>query len=224
MDRKSVKLSAIIVACATFAADSRGDTLEGHYIEARTCQVYTGPCFANGEFGLTGKDAVMAWSIHRGKQAGVDLAGLNVVVLVRTSDTLAFAGMRDADEARSVILVDRTADHAQRQALVEFAKQQAGKAGEQVEAVSSVAIDFELDIAKLTGQVSAGKEVQLRTRQARPGDCICSNESAYYPPLANVDHFAPGVTLEGRVTARALGSRWSIPDSRTSYMATFKYE
>ena len=44
----------------------------GHYMEARTCQVYTGPCFANGEVGVTGKDAVMAWSIQSGRHNDIE--------------------------------------------------------------------------------------------------------------------------------------------------------
>ena len=39
--------------------------------------------------------------------------------------------------------------------------------------------------------------VQLETRRARPDDCICSNESAYYPPLTELANFAPGVTTVG---------------------------
>ena len=90
--------------------------------------------------------------------------------------------------------------------------------------VSTVPIRFSLNLADLTGELTAGKDVRLTTRKARPGDCICSNEAAYYPPIAKVEHCAPGVTIEGEVTARALGSRWSIPDTRTAYLATFSYD
>ena len=61
------------------------EPLSGAYVEARTCQVYTGPCFANGEVGQTGKDAVMTWRIDRGEFAGADLAGQSVAVLVKAS-------------------------------------------------------------------------------------------------------------------------------------------
>ena len=166
----------------------------------------------------------MVWQIKRGKQAGVDLAGLNVVVVVRTSSTLGFDGMADSQEARSVILVDSSASKEQHDALVEFAKAQSGKAGKHVERIATVPIQFSLDLGALTGELTAGKSVRLTTRKARPGDCICSNEAAYYPPIAKVEHCAPGVTIEGEVTARALGSRWSIPDTRTAYLATFSCE
>jgi hypothetical protein len=66
--------------------------------------------------------------------------------------------------------------------------------------------------------------VKLSTRKAKPGDCICSNELAFYPPLAKVDRFVPGVSLEAEYKGRGLGTSWSTPDSRSSYMGEFVYE
>jgi hypothetical protein len=192
-------------------------------LETRTCQVYTGPCFANGEVGLAGKDAIMAWSIQRGQHQGVDLTGLNVVVVLNSSDTLGFGGINDAKRLKSVIVVDEQAKGRQREALIDFAREHAGRAGGAVVRVDVAPIEMSLDVAELKGKLAAGKNVKLVTRKANPGDCICSNESAYYPPLAAVENFVPGVTLEGEFTGRGLGSRWSTPDSRSAYMATFAY-
>src|SRR5262249_47956522 len=79
--------AALPAASVAVAGDLRGD-----YLEPRTCDVYTGPCFANGQVGLTGKDAIMAWNIERGSHEGVSLAGLKVVVVTTASDTLGFGG------------------------------------------------------------------------------------------------------------------------------------
>ena len=103
--------------------------IEGDYIEARTCDVYTGPCFANGEVGLTGKDAVMAWNVFKGEFEGVDLKGLSVVMLVKGSETLGHEGLNDPAELKSLVIVDDEATPQQRDALIAFAKAQAGKAG-----------------------------------------------------------------------------------------------
>ena len=89
--------------------------------------------------------------------------------------------------------------------------------------MDSAPIEMSLDKLELNGKLQAGETVKLETRKARPSDCICSNESAYYPPLAKVTNFAPGVALEGEFKGRGLGTRWSIPDSRSAYMATFDY-
>ncbi len=204
---------------STLASEVRGT-----YLEARTCQVYTGPCFANSEVGLTGKNAFMAWSIDTGEHAGVDLSGLKVTVVVRASDTLAFAGLDDARKLKSIIYLDENASPQQREALTDFAKSHSGKAGRNVVRVLVAPIKMKLDTVYLTGELEVGKLVRFKARKARPEDCICSNESAYYPPLAELTGFVPGVTIDGEVTARPLGSRWSIPDSRTAYLGTFAYK
>ncbi|MCO6457449.1 MAG: DUF1326 domain-containing protein [Pirellulaceae bacterium] len=214
-----------LLACFALLACGRLSAAEirGTYLETRTCQVYTGPCFANAEVGLAGKEAIMAWQIQQGERNGIDLSGLNVVVVVRSSHTLAFRGLADAQELKSVVLLDERATADQRDALLGFVREHAGPAGREVVGVSVVPIQMSLDTAELQGNLSAGKVVKLSTRKARPSDCICSNESAYYPPLARVENFAPGVTLEGSFTGRGLGTRWSTPDARSAYMATFAY-
>ncbi len=197
--------------------------ISGHYLEARSCQVYTGPCFANAETGLAGKEAVMAWKIGRGKHQGVDLAGLSVVVAVHGSDTLGFGGLKDPQQIEATILVDDKATDLQRDALISFARQYSGKAGQSVIRVSSEPIAMSLDEFDLKGKLSVGKKIRLETRKAGRGDCICSNEAAYYPPLAQVQHFAPGVSTVGVFKSRELGVQWTSPGDRNAYMATFTY-
>ncbi len=214
---------ATCLGIAALAQNSLAAAIHGDYLEARTCQVYTGPCFANAEVGLAGKDAIMAWSIRSGEHAGVDLSGLKVVVVVHSSDTLGFQGAEDAKQVKSVILVDQKADEAQRAALIHFAQEHAGKAAAKVARVDAAPIKFKLNAFDLRGELQVGDEAKLVTRAAREGDCICSNESAYYPPLAKLMGSAPGVAIEGEFKGRGLGSRWSIPDSRSAYMGTFAY-
>ncbi len=213
--------AALVLMAAPVTASA---AVKGVYLETRTCQVYTGPCFANGESGLAGKDAILAWGVEKGEFEGVDLSGLNVVVVVRTSNTLGFQRADDSKEVESIILVDDRANPRQREALIHFARQQSGKIGRNVVRVAVAPIDVSLELSDLTGKVTAGKDVTLVTRKAKPGDCICSNESAYYPPLANLDNFVPGVTVEGRFSGRGLGSRWSTPGDRSAYMGLFSYE
>jgi hypothetical protein len=196
--------------------------IEGDYLEVRTCDVYTGPCFASSEVGLTGKDAVMAWNVFKGDFQGVDLKGLCVVLVLSSQDTFAFQGLADATEPRSLIVVDEEATDAQREALVAFAKEQAGEAAARVEDIQSAPIEMKLDTFELCGNLQAGDIAKLSVRKAGKGDCICTNETGYYPPLADIENFVPGVTTEGEVTARALNTRWSIPGSRSAYLGTFR--
>ena len=218
----SVRL-AIMLGLLVAAGQAGAAEIAGHYLETRTCQVYTGPCFANGEMGLAGKDAVMAWSIREGIHNGVDLAGLNVVMALNCSTTLGHGGINDAQNLKSVIYVDEKANSEQYAALVDFVKTHAGKAGQAVVRIVSAPIEMALNVSDLEGSLKAGKDVQVVTRKARQSDCICSNEVAFYPPLAQVQNFAAGVTSIGEFTGRGLGSRWSTPDNRGAYMATFAY-
>lgn len=214
---------ALVVGLFVGVGSATAAEIAGQYLETRTCQVYTGPCFANSEMGLAGKDAVMAWSIREGSHDGVDLSGLKVVVALNCTTTLGHRGIDEAENLKSVIYVDEKATAEQRKALVEFVKTHAGKAGQAVVRITPAPIEMQLNEVDLQGTLSAGKDVKLVTRKARPGDCICSNEVAFYPPLAQVENFAAGVTTVGEFSGRGLGTRWSTPDSRSAYMATFAY-
>ena len=59
-------------------ADSVSTNVKGDYLEVRSCDVYTGPCFANAEMNLSGKDGLMVWSLKEGSWNGANLAGLSV--------------------------------------------------------------------------------------------------------------------------------------------------
>lgn len=215
---------ALVLSLAALPALAQAGEISGNYLEARTCQIYTGPCFANAEINLTGKDALMAWNIAEGKRGDVDLSGLSVVVVVTASDTLADRGVNDPKQIKSAIIVDEKATAEQRDALVAFAKEHAGRATDKVVRIDAAPIEMSLDTIELTGSLKAGNSVKLVTRKCGEKDCICCNEIAYYPPLAQVTNFAPGVAIEGQFTGKGLGTNWSVPQSRSAYMGTFNYE
>jgi hypothetical protein len=221
MSSRFLSLLAVVALAMPSAA---ADQISGTYLESRTCQVYTGPCFANAETALAGRDAVMAWNIESGKRNNVDLKGLSVVMVVSGNDTLAYQGVEDPTQLKSAIIVDSKASAEQRDALISFVKEHTGRAGKEVVRVDAVPISMSLDTAQLKGSLQAGELVKLSTRKAKPGDCICSNEVAFYPPLAQVERFAPGVSIEAEYKGRGLGTTWSTPDSRSSYMGEFVYE
>lgn len=206
------------------ASARRTEELAGIYLETRTCQVYTGPCFANAESAIAGKDAVMAWNIEEGKHQGIDLSGLSVVVCMTGDATLGFNGVNDPKTLKSTVIVDEKATPEQRDALLSFAKEHAGRAGKEVVRVDVAPIAMSLDLATLAGNLEAGKIVKLATRKARSTDCICTNEVAYYPPLARLQNFVAGVATEAEYKGRGLGTTWSTPGARSAYMATFVYE
>lgn len=212
---------AVVLAMVTVASAA---DISGDYLETRTCDVYTGPCFANGQVGITGKDALMAWSIDRGSFQGVDLTGLKVIMAVRAADTLGFGAGMDVrpDPIRSVVLVDQNATPAQREALVAFAQERAGRVAGTIVRVQPVAIDMSLDHSAMVGTLRAGEIVEIETRKLGAGDCVCTNEQVFYPPLTDVDNSEPAYTLKGSFKGRGLGTRWEAPSTRSSFLATFQ--
>src|SRR5688572_3027089 len=132
---------ASVAVCGIAEQSVAADRIAGDYVEMRTCDVYTGPCFANAQVGLTGKEAIMAWSVDSGSFQGVDLTGLKVVAAVKAADTLGFGGglVIRPDPIKSVLLVDERATPEQREALIEFAKERGGRVLGQVARVESSA-------------------------------------------------------------------------------------
>ncbi len=211
-----------LMLLALSASPSRG-AASGDYLEMRTCAIYTGPCFANGQVGVTGHEAIMAWSIDHGDQQGVDLTGLRVVLALKASDTLAEGGGMTVrpEPIQSVVLVDERANAEQRSALVDFVRERAGKMAGEIVRVDVAPIAMKLDHVDRVADLQAGEEVSIQTRQLRDGDCVCSNEEIYYPPLAEVENSSPAFTLEGKFSGRGLGVKWSSPQTRSAFLATF---
>src|SRR5437870_408963 len=127
-----VTLAALAFLAVLAPVQAAGIT--GQYVEARTCDVWTGPCFANADFNLSGKNAVMAWRIDKGSFDNVSLDGLGVVAVISASDTL---GLDQTGPASAVLIVDQKASPAQRQALIRLAQRQAGKLLQNVIAVQN---------------------------------------------------------------------------------------
>jgi hypothetical protein len=214
---------ALVVACAP--AFALAGQISGDYLEIRTCDVYTGPCFANAEVQLTGQQALLAWNIEQGEHNGVNLAGLRTVLSVAANDTLGFGGglVINPDKIRSVVLVDQKATAAQREALVDFVKARAGKLASEVVRVDALPIEMSLDHVNMVAKLKAGDEAEILTRQLGKGDCVCTNETVFYPPLTKVDNSAPAYTVDGKFIGRGLGVRWSTPKARSAFLATFAY-
>src|SRR6476646_6510637 len=123
------KLALALLLSATgsvLAAKPLTSSISGDYLEVRSCDVYTGPCFANAEMGLTGKEGILVWSVREGNWKGTDLNGLSVIAVVRANDTLGDLRYQPRS-GKAVLIVDAKADSAQREALKDFACSMAGR-------------------------------------------------------------------------------------------------
>ena len=206
----------------SLAVSSQAQQIRGEYIESRSTDVYVAQCFANGEVGLTGNFALMAWHVDEGSWNGVKIDGLTVAAAVRARATLGDP-YGDPYPAQSVLMVDKAATPAQREALIAFARRQAGRLLENIVRVDyvTVMLDVPADLHNGNAILRAGRLATIVTRPLNHHDHICGNETNYYPPLTNVNHAMSAVALTDEFQGDGLDSRWSSHDRRSAYIGTF---
>src|ERR1700675_4875684 len=125
MRRISFLSATLCLAASAFGGSFPSTQLRGEYIEARTADVYTGPCFANSEVGMAGDLAVLGWKIDKGSFQGVNLDGLSVMGVLKANSTLGDLTVA-VNPVKSVVVIDERANAEQRLALKAFAQKMAG--------------------------------------------------------------------------------------------------
>lgn len=209
----------LLLGLVTSAASARA-ALKGDYLEVRSADIYTGPCFANSEENLTGNQAILAWKIRQGEWRGTDMAGLGVVAVVQARATLGDT-THDPYPAKVVLIVDSRANAAQRAALIQFAKTMGGKLLANVVRVDSAQIDLTAAGEHGSVKLVAGNLARVETRSLCAGDHLCGNEEVYYPPLTRVSGAMPAFALEEAFSGQGLGAVWDRKDTRGAFIATF---
>lgn len=216
-------LLAALVASLGIVSGAQA-AVSGDYVEIRSCDVYTGSCFANAEMGLGGKEAILTWSIREGDIDGVKLDGLNVIAVVRADDTLGDVG-RFPTAARSVLIIDEAATAKQREALVRFTQKMAGKVLGKTVQVETAPISVDVCMAGCSKEgcasVRAGKLVEVETRCLGGNDHVCGNEELYYPPLTKVERAKAAYTTAGVFRGGGLDTQFDEANRRSAYLATF---
>jgi len=209
-------------AIGLLAGPLQAAELTGHYIEARTCDVWTGPCFANAEMNLGGKHAVLGWKVEKGKFADAQLDGLGVVAVVAASDTL---GLEQTGPARAVLFVDSRANEAQKAALVKLAQAQGGGLTRNVVEVRRAPVDLEICPCQNNGcaRLNAGGLARIETRcvDARH-DKKCGNEAPFYPPLAKNVKVRAAIVVEHVYKGTGVNETWSDAGRRGAYLGSFE--
>jgi len=69
MNKLALGLTAALVAGAAACA-SAAPAVTGDYVEARSCNVFAGPCHFGSEYTTAGREAVMAWHVRGGAYSG----------------------------------------------------------------------------------------------------------------------------------------------------------
>ena len=223
MTRTSVSLSALasLVALATLFCVSAQAKITGDYMESRSADVYTGQCFANGEVGLSGDQAILAWHIRSGTWEGVKLDGLSVVAAVKANATLGDP-YADAYPAKSVLIIDQRANPPERAALAAFAKHMGGKLLANVANIVAAAVEIQVQPEHQgSALLKAGNFLTVQTRSINDNDHLCGNESLFYQPLTQVNHAMPAVAMTDSYSGGGLGRTWMLHDKRSAFVGSF---
>ncbi|MBM4013514.1 MAG: DUF1326 domain-containing protein [Planctomycetes bacterium] len=240
----SAVLGALLLAGSAFAGfggdTSRGDDerprpqpsaplasmLRGDYLEARTCDVWVGACYANSETSEQGRQATLVWKFSEGAWKGVELKGLGVALVIVAKSTLGDP-YHSALPVRNVLLVDARANDEQLRALRDFVATQAGELGGNVieEIPTSIALKVDCCDKEGCAKFEAGEIAQIETRCLKETDEVCGHEKTFYPPLvtALADKHAV-FTVEHKVKGTLLELAWIDRDSRSAFLGKFEIE
>jgi hypothetical protein len=211
---------ALVAALSFVVAPVNAAGITGQYIEARTCDVWTGPCFANAEVNLGGKHAVMGWKIEKGSLDNVSLDGLGIVAVIAASDTL---GVEQTGQTKSVLIVEKKATEKQREALIRMAKGQGGALLKNVVKVefADIVLDRCPCKADACAILNAGV-AKIETRCLGKHDTICGNESAFYPPLVKNVKATAAVAEENTYKGNGIRDNWKESGRRSAYIGSFE--
>lgn len=221
--RRFLFFAAVATVLFALSTTTQAQQISGEYVETRSADVYTGPCFGNAEAGLTGHQAILAWRVDQGTWKGVRLDGLGVVGVVKANATLGDP-YDNPYPAKAVMIVDDKATVEQRKALVSFAQEMAGELLKNVVRVEVAPISLQVrhdggHYGKVT--LSAGKLAKIETRAIGDGDHLCGNEETYYPPLARMSHAMPAVAATDEYKGQGLGVCWTLHGKRSAFVGSF---
>lgn len=222
MKTKLLLTVCVLAAVSALVARQSAQPISGNYLEVRSCDVYTGACIANSEMNLGGKEGMLVWSVQQGEWNGTPLAGLSVLAVVSTRDSLGDVRYQDY-AGKAVLIVDEQATSEQRDALVEFARARAGKLIKEVVAVKGAPIEVRMGKCSSgsCATVKAGNIVEISTRCLGGKDHLCGNEENYYPPLTDVKGAFTAYTELATFKGAGLDTTWELTGKRSAYLATF---
>ena len=148
----------------------------GHYVEARTASVFAGACHYNGEYTTDGREQLLAWQLTGGAEAGVSLAGVELVAVVSADRNLAEPGAR----RRSVVYLDEQLAPAVREAALAWLEREHGAVLGEVRKVKTGAVSVDCDGERYA--VDALGLVRLEGEAMHDRACCSMPSNVWYGP------------------------------------------
>jgi hypothetical protein len=228
--------ASVAIADGIGVGNGKGDAavIRGEYVEARTADVFTGPCFSNAEVFVYGNRAVLAWKATEGSWKGVDLRGLCVAAAINGNTTFS---EDQPDKATAALIVDSKAGSQEREALIDMAKTLGGVRLGHITTVTIARMSLTLErhasersdsSHEAHGMPSSPRAcfwaaglAQIVTRPLDERDHACGNEVIAYPPLSKAVNAQPAYTLGHEFKGPGLDARWNDPNCRSSFVGHF---
>ena len=220
--KKALLAAAAVLWCASGVSAGEPARVIGEYVEARTAEVFAGGCIMNSEAETAGRQAVMAWRITKGSLNGVSLDGLIVAAAVAADRNL---GMREMGgeaplDVRAVVTVDARATAAQRDALVQLARELSAGLITEVVRVDAAPIRFTSTSKHI--EVSTPDALTLTVNKEMQHDPSCG-AMQWFKPFSQLTSSAMGTADAHAYSGTGLGAKWSAPHKRSAFWGTFAY-
>ena len=218
MKRFSI-VAAVLVACAAaivFTSRAADTAVKGDYVEVRTASVFTGACHFNGEVVTTGREAIMAWNFTSGRWHGADVTGLKAIAVISADENL--ENVRAA--RRSEIILDNSANHDQKVAMLEALKNKYAATLGEIVSVRSAPITFKHE-GKTYEVASAAAAINV---EAMPNDLCCRQPNlVWYSPLVPLSGRKVGYTLKAVYSGNAVGDTWERDGENSAFYGNFAF-
>lgn len=221
MKRYALLMIALALTLATARA-AVPSTISGDYVEVRTCNVYAGTCFVNGEMGLAGKEGILAWSVRQGSWKGVPLGGLNVIAIVAAEDTLGDQKLHPR-KGKAAVILDARANDPQKKALLDFVRAQGGQLLSEIVEIKTAEVKIERDNPSDPASVTvmAAGLVEISTLGLSGQKPPCGSPEVYYPPLTEVSDACVGFTSYAGYRGSSLNRKWEITSVFAAFVGRF---
>ena len=158
----------------------------------------------------------MAWNFAGGRWNGTDLAGLKAIAVVSADENLENAKAT----RRSEIILENSASHDQKVALLEALKSRYAATLGEIVSVRSAPINFKHE-GKSYEVASAEAAINV---EAMPNDLCCRQPNlVWYSPLVQLSGRKVGYTLKAVYSGRGVGDTWERDGENSAFYGSFAF-
>jgi len=212
-------IAAVLIICAAaiaFTSRAENTAIKGDYVEVRTASVFAGACHFNGEVVTAGREAIMSWSFASGIWKGTNLAGTRAIAVVSSDENLS----NQVAARRSEIILDQSASHDQKVAIIEALKSHYASTLGQIVSVRSAPITFKHE-GKAYEVSPAETAINV---EAMPNDLCCKQPNlVWYDPLVQLSGRKVGYTIRALYSGHEIGDAWERDGENSAFYGSFAF-